>query len=165
MPKAIVTVTIQPFVDPFVSPATPPKLMQPYDMADTFDPARRIVVTRPSGTDSAQGGAGPYVPGSIAVKGTGNIDLTFHVVDSAASPGQYIVCGLVFSKITEAFRALALPLPPGSGRDIFTEFTCDSVGDLTVHDAKTASANYHFLLLIQNMAGGIGIIDPQISNQ
>ena len=163
MPKAIVTLTIQPFVDPFVSPATPPTLMQPYDMADTFDPARRIVVTRPSGTGSAQGGTGRYVPGSIAVTGAGNIDLTFHVVDSAASPAQYIVCGLVFSKIAEAFKALALP--PGSGRDVFTEFTCDSVGDLTVQNAKTASANYHFLLLIQNTAGGVGIIDPQISNQ
>ena len=161
MPKAIVTVTIQPFVGPFVSTATPPTLMQPYDMADTFDPASRVVVVRPYGTGSAQGGGGPYVPGSIAVGGNGSIDLTFHVVDNAATPGQYIVCGLLFSKIADVLMAL----PPKSGRDIFTEFTCDTVGDLTVHDAKTASANYNFLLLIQNTNGGVGIIDPQISNQ
>ncbi len=163
MPKAIVTISIQPFAGPFVSPGTPPTLMQPYDIADTYDPASRIVVTRPTGAGSAQGGAGPYVPGSIAVVGNGNIDLTLHVVDNAATPGQYIVCGLLFSKIAAALEALALP--PNTGRDIFTEFTCDTVGDLTVHDAKTASANYNFLLLIQNNAGGVGIIDPQISNQ
>ncbi len=161
MPKAIVTITIQPFVAPFVSTATPPTVMQPYDIADTSDPAHRIVVTRPSGSGSAQGGSGPYVPGSIAVTGNGNIDLTFHVVDNAATPAQYIVCGLLFSKMADALRAL----PPESGRDIFTEFTCDTVGDLTVHDAKTAAGKYNFLLLIQNRYGGVGIVDPQISNQ
>lgn len=69
MPKAIVTITIQPFVAPFVSTATPPTVMQPFDMADTFDLVHRVVVTRPSGSGSAQGGSGPYVPGSIAVAG------------------------------------------------------------------------------------------------
>ena len=160
MPKAIVTITIQPFVAPFVSTATPPTVMQPYDIANTSDPANRIAVTRPKGPGSAQGGAAPYVPGSIAVTGNGNIDLTFHVVDNAAPPGQYIVSGLLFSKMADALRAL----PPETGRDIFTEFTCDTVGDLTVHDAKTATGNYNFLLLIQNRYGGVGIVDPQISN-
>ena len=162
MPKAIVTITIQPFVAPFVSTATPPTVMQPYDITKTSDPAGWIVVTRPKGPETAQGGPLPYVSGSIAVTGNSNarLDLTFHVVDNAATPAQYIVCGLLFSKMAATLRAL----PPGTGRDIFTEFTCDSVGDLTVQDTRTAAGNYNFLLLIQNRYGGVGIVDPQISN-
>lgn len=161
MPNATVTITILPFTTAFISTATPPMVMQPYDMVDSADPAGRVTVTRPAGSGSAQGGSGPYVPGSVAVGGNGSIDLTFHVVDNAATAGQYIVCGLLFSKVAASIRAL----PPGTGRDVFTSFTCNNVGDLTVQDAKTASANYNFLLLIQNTAGGVGIIDPQISNQ
>ena len=162
MPKAIVTITIQPFVAPFVSTATPPTVMQPYDIANTSDPANWIVVTRPKGPNTALGGVEPYVPGRIAVSGNTNahMDLTFHVVDNASSPGQYIVAGLLFSKMADALRAL----PPETGRNIFTEFTCNSVGELTVHDTRAAAGNYNFLLLIQNRYGGVGIVDPQISN-
>ena len=163
MPKATVTVTIELFDSPFVSPATPPTLMEPYDIADSSDTERRVVVTRPSGKGSAQGGTGPYKPGSIAVDGKDNLDLKFHVVDNASPPGLYIVCGLLFSKIDAALMPFGLP--PKTGRDIFTEFNCDDVGDLTVQDVKKGSASFHFLLLIQNINGGVGIIDPQISNQ
>jgi len=160
MPGAVVTITIQPFTAPFVSTGSPPVVLQPYDIADTFDPANRIAVTRPSGSGSAQGGGGSYVPGSITVSGSGNLDVTFHVVDNASPPGIYVVCGLLFSKTMSP-----VGLPPQTGRDVFTHFKCDEVGDLTVEDAKTASATYNFLLLIQNLIGGMGIIDPQITNQ
>ena len=63
MANALVTITINPFTGPFVSPSGAGTAclasLQPYDMIEVNDPARRITVKRPTGTGSAQPGSPP----------------------------------------------------------------------------------------------------------
>ena len=168
MPKAVVTITINPaFTDPETPPigGHPPKVILPFAMAESYDQAGRIKVTSPTGPGSSQPGnpGDPYVDGSIVVSGNGNISLSIVVNDTVTpTPNVYTVCGMVFS-LPISIGAEALR--PAPGRDTFPSFRCAEDGSVELEDAHTALKTYNFLLLIQNYQGGIAIIDPLISNQ
>lgn len=179
MANALVTITINPFTGPFVSPSGAGTAclasLQPYDMIEVNDPARRITVRRPTGTGSAQPGSPPtaYVAGSITIAGTGGTKLNLTVVDNAATPATYIVCGVVFNLTADgvAYRAKCAAAAAAAGgnptgRDNFTDFSCNADSSVTLNDADVLAGtnNYEFLLLIQNSVGGMAIVDPQITN-
>ena len=161
-----IKITIAPFSDPFVAPTPNSPVTLPNRSPLKFDvtPAlRRVTVVQPVLSPT-------YVPGSITVKaptdGKGRrLKLHFTVVEQqpavpVATGAPYFEVGLVFSQV----NGTKLSVPDKHGRGGFPDFTVDDDG-LVVTDAFSFASEYDFLLLIQNVYGGMALVDPRIRNQ
>ena len=151
MATANIKITIPAFTAPF-SPPGPDGTVAlanclPTDMVLESGPAT-VTVTAPVPATATT----PYEFGKIAITGTDPVRLGFTVVD--AGGGAYAECGLVFTT----------GLIDAKGKDAFPDFIVDDDG-LLVTDADAFRGNFSFLLLIQNSNFGMGLVDPQISNQ
>ena len=160
-----IKITIAPFMTPFVSPLpnTPITLPNRSPLKIEVSPSgKRITVVQPVLSPT-------YVAGSITVApppdGKGRrLKLHFTVVEPETTPrpdrgGPYFEVGLVFSQVNGG----KLPVPDKHGRGGFPDFTVDDDG-LVVTDAFSFESEYDFLLLIQNVYGGMALVDPRIRN-
>jgi len=151
MATANIKITIPAFTEAFLPPDPDGKVALknclPTDMVLESGPA--TVTVTPPVLETANT---PYAFGKIAITGTDPVRLGFTVVD--AGGGAYAECGLVFNKGLNA----------AYGKDAFPDFIVDDDG-LLVTDADAFRGDYSFLLLIQNKYFGMGLVDPQISNQ
>jgi hypothetical protein len=152
MAIAKITITIPPFTTPFAPPDLANGTIkltdcQPTNMVMVSGPANVTVIAPVPATDNT-----PFVDGKIEITGIDPVQLGFTVVDS--SGGRYAECGLVFT--TGNIYA--------KGTDGFPDFLVDDDG-LLVTDADAFRGKFSFRLLIQNGNRGLGLVDPQISNQ
>ena len=160
-----ITITIAPFSDPFVSPTPNAPVTLPNRSPLRLDvtPAnRRITIIQPKFSPK-------YVQGSVIIApptdGKGRrLKLHFTVVEQ--QPPQPVASGAPYFEVGLAFvqNNGTKPLVPDKhGRGGFPDFTVDDDG-LTVTDAFSFEAEYEFVLLIQNAAGGMALVDPRIRN-
>lgn len=163
VPDAIITIVIDAFTAAW-SPPTPgqPSFTVQNCLPQAFIPVintpaqGRIAVVQPSGTQPGQS----YVPGSITISGSGALTLCFKVISGVGSGAvNYTECGLVFGWLATPKRT---QIDPG-GRDAFPNFVSSDRG-LIVTDDGGFAATYEFMLVIQNPAGGVAVVDPRITN-
>jgi hypothetical protein len=167
MPKTFdITITIAPFSTPFApsTPNAPITLPNRSPLKLEVSPAnQRVTLVQPVLSPT-------YVPGSITINPPTNgrgrrLKLHFSVVEQQPTPpvatgAPYFEVGLVFSQVGGG----PLPVPDKHGRGGFPDFTVDDDG-LVVTDAFSFKSEYDFLLLIQNVNGGMALVDPRISNK
>jgi hypothetical protein len=129
---------IQYTITAFTSTPTSVLTISPTEM--TLDPNGNNV-TRPSPTSF-----------DLVVSGLAPVNLQFSVVDSNGA--------------TNAVVGIALDPESGSG-PVWDAFPSALVNDngLTLRDSDPSNSSYDFVLLVQNPAGGLGLIDPKITNQ
>lgn len=129
---------IQYTVTAFTSSPTQVLTIQPTAM--TLDPNGNNV-TRPSPTSF-----------DLVVSGLAAVNLQFSCVDSTGA-----TCAVV---------GIAIDPESGSGPtwDAFPSALVNDNG-LTLRDSDPTNSSYDFVLLVQNAAGGLGLIDPKITNQ
>ncbi len=162
MANAAVQITIKPFTDPAPTPVPASgsgvdfkyayfcniKELQTTALTDMSSGVTRLSLTPPQNPVSTN-----YVRGVIGITGSGKLKLHITVVDDATSPVTYPLAGLLFTP-----RDL-------NSTTQFPDYTCNKDGSIDLDDAKTVNTSFTFLLLVQNSAGGVAVIDPQISNQ
>jgi hypothetical protein len=114
----------------------------------------RITVVQPSGSGSS------YVPGTVTVSSGAALQIAINVVSGSLTPPNvnYTECGLVFAPATAASA------DRHNGRDNFPGFVVGAGFGLVVLDAWSFGASYEFMVLIQNQQGGVGVVDPRITN-
>jgi len=163
VPDAIITIVIDPFTAAWVAP-TPGQtsftvgncLPQSFIPVISAPVQGRFTITQPSGTAPGQ----QYVPGMIAISGTGALTICFKVISGVGSAAtNYTECGLVFGWLSSGVASGVLP----DGRDAFPDFISNDRG-IIVTDSAGFSSTYEFVLVIQNPVGGVAVVDPRITN-
>ena len=157
---AIITIVI----DDFTTPWQPPQPGQQSFTVTNYAPLSfipvlsppvqdRITITQPGGGNS----------GSITISGSGALTIRFKVISGVgATHTRYVETGLIFGLLSSGGR-LQRGESPINGRDNFPMFVSDDRG-ITVRDEDTSDSSYEFVLVIQNAAGGVAVVDPRIIN-
>lgn len=103
----------------------------------------------PNGNNVSQPSPGSF---DLVVSGLAAVNLQFTVVDSNGA--------------TNAVVGIAIDPAGGTGPDwsAFPKAVINNSG-LTLRDEDRRNSSYDFVLLVQNPSGGLGLIDPKITNQ
>jgi len=157
---AYITIVIDPFTAPWVDPSIErPTFTVSNFLPQSFialPPHPRIQITQPGSKD------GQYVPGGITVSGIGPLTICFKVISGSGTAAvRYTETGLIFGLVT--VNGVLQFSHKKTGRDNFPDFISSEAGVTVTNDAAFAGS-YEFVVVFQNAAGGVAVVDPRITN-